>query len=113
LSDAGVWKALKDRLIFADDVRMASRYVAQGAIRYGIVYATDAKAFKGKLSIVYKIPAAAHSPIVYEGATGGRGASEDIARSFLEFARSTDAAEIWRKHGFLSNPASLNTAGSQ
>lgn len=113
LCDAGVWEALEDRLIFADDVRMAARYVAEGTIRYGIVYATDAMAFKSKLTIVYNISESAHSPIVYEGATGHHGASGDSARSFLEYIRSPETAVIWRKHGFLSKPASLKPAGSQ
>lgn len=103
LKRAGLWDRLKPRMIHADNVRIAARYVASGAVKVGIVYATDAMAFTEKLSIVYRFAPGAHSEIIYEAAICTRSTRLKDASAFLEFAASESAGEIWSRHGFAQD----------
>lgn len=100
LKRAGLWDRLQPRLVYADNVRLAARYVAMGGAQAGIVYATDALAFAGKLSVVYLFPPGSHTPIVYEAAVCTRSTRRLDASAFIAFAASEQAGKIWSQHGF-------------
>jgi len=100
LDRAGLWDRLQGRVLFADNVRMAARYVAEDGARVGIVYATDALAFSDKLTVVYRFSESSHTLIVYEGAVSRRSTNQAAAMAFLQFAASGSAETIWRRHGF-------------
>lgn len=96
----GMWDSLKDRIVFADDVRMAARYVADRATEGGIVYRTDARSFDLSLEIVAVVPASLHAPIRYEAVLGPEAKNVTDAERFLEFMLSDRAGKIWRDRGF-------------
>jgi len=98
LISLGVWDALKDRLVPADNVRSAMMYVARGEAAFGIVYATDAQA-EGKVRIVDTFPPDTHAPITYPAAVT-RGARE-AARGYLDYLGGTTARDTWHSFGFL------------
>lgn len=100
LKRAGLWDRLAPRMIHADNVRMAARYVANRGVQVGIVYATDAPAFAGKLSVVYRFGPGAHTEIIYEAAVCRRSTRRSDASAFLKFAASESTGKIWRRHGF-------------
>jgi len=100
LRRAGLWDRLEGRVLFADNVRMAARYVAEGGVQVGIVYATDAMAFSDKLTVVYRFAAGEHRRIVYDAAVCRRSTNQAAALAFLKFAASGSAEDIWRRHGF-------------
>lgn len=102
LTKLELWDRLKPRIIFADDVRFAARYVAENAVDAGIVYATDAAAFESKLSIVYRFRPEQHDAIDYEGALCSRSQQSVQAKEFLRFIASPKCRDIWEKHGFLT-----------
>ncbi|MFQ5410726.1 MAG: molybdate ABC transporter substrate-binding protein [Phycisphaerae bacterium] len=112
LITAGIWNPLKDRLVLANDVRMAARYVADGAIAHGIVYATDARAFEEDIGVVYRFPAGTHTAIVYAGAVCESASNPAAAAAFLTFAGSPPVDDIWRKHGFLARPRAADASRS-
>ena len=67
LISLGIWDAIQDRLVRADNVRSAMMFVARGEVPLGITYATDALV-DPKVRIVDTFPANTHAPITYPAA---------------------------------------------
>ena len=102
LSWLGIWESLEPRILLADNVRLAARYVAFGSVEIGIVYATDADAFGDRLSIVHRFSNRESGDIVYRGAVCAGSADPIAAAAFLAFLASPTAEPIWRRRGFLA-----------
>jgi molybdate transport system substrate-binding protein len=98
LTTLGVWDAIQDKLVRADNVRGAMMFVARGEVPLGIVYTTDALV-DPKVRIVDTFPANTHAPITYPAAavTGARGE----AKTFVEFLGGAAARDTWKKYGFV------------
>jgi len=98
LTALGVWSSVVDRLVQAENVRVALAYVARGEAPLGIVYATDAMA-EPKVKVLGRFPDDTHPPIVYPIALT-KDARPD-AKAFLDFLEGPDAAAIFAKAGFI------------
>jgi len=98
LTALGVWSSVADRLIRADNVRVALAFVSRGEAPLGIVYETDARIDRG-VRIVAEFPDASHAPIVYPIALTE--AAQPAAERFLDFLRSPRAAVIFARYGFV------------
>ncbi len=98
LTSLGVWNTVADRLVQAENVRVALAYVARGEAPLGIVYTTDAMA-EPKVKIVGSFPDNSHAPIVYPIALTKDAKPE--AKAFLDFLEGPDAAAIFTKSGFI------------
>ena len=101
-----LWSTVQDRTVFADDVRMAARYVAEGAVDGGIVYQTDALAFADRVRPVGTLPGSICEPVRYDGATRSVARNMDAAVRFLRFMQSEAGRVIWRRHGFETHGVS-------
>jgi len=99
LETLGVWPSVAAKIARAENVRAALNFVSRGEAPLGIVYRTDATA-DSKVRIVAVFPANTHPPIVYPAALL-KEAGDPSASRFFEFLRSTQAQEIFRKHGFV------------
>ena len=99
LTSLGVWGMVAERLVRAENVRVALTYVARGEAPLGIVYETDAKA-EPKVKVAGVFPESSHQPIVYPVALTVHGTSVE-ARTFLSFVEGDTAAEIFRRYGFV------------
>jgi molybdate transport system substrate-binding protein len=99
LENLGIWTGVANRLAPALDVRGALNFVARGEARFGIVYATDAKA-EPKVKIVDTFPAASHPPILYPAAVTTASRNADAA-AFLSFLRSAAAVREFTAQGFV------------
>lgn len=97
LTSLGVWNEVADRLVRADNVRVALAYVARGEAAFGIVYETDARIEK-KVRIVDAFPADTHLPIVYPIALTRTASAE--ARRYAEYVAGPAALTIFQNHGF-------------
>jgi molybdate transport system substrate-binding protein len=97
LTSLGLWEAIQDRLVRADNVRSAMMFVARGEVPLGIVYTTDALV-DPKVRIVDAFPANTHAPIDYPVAMVNGAHAQ--ARHFIEFLASRGAREAWKKYGF-------------
>ena len=93
----GAWPQVAAKLAPAENVRAALALVAREEAPLGIVYRTDALA-EPRVRVVDTFPPGTHAPIVYPLALL-RGAGDD-ARAFAAFAASSQAREIWARHGF-------------
>lgn len=98
LMSLGVWNDVADRLVRAEDVRVALMYVARGEAPLGIVYATDARVEK-RVRLVGLFPADSHLPIAYPVALTNR-AGHDAAR-FVDFVRSDTGRATFESYGFI------------
>ena len=93
----GAWAGVADRLVRADNVRVALAYVARGEVPLGIVYATDAKA-EARVRVVAVFPEDSHPPIAYPIAATRVGAPQ--AEAFIAFVTGPVAAGRFEAAGF-------------
>ena len=98
LTSLGVWGSVAERLVRAENVRVALTYVARGEAPLGIVYETDAKA-EPLVRVVDVFPQDSHQPIVYPAALTRTGTSSE-AKALLAYVSSPKAAEIFTRFGF-------------
>ena len=98
LTKLGVWEAVSPKLAQADNVRAALLLVARDEAKYGIVYATDAKA-EPKVKVVGTFPEASHTPIVYPVAITKDAKSPDAA-ALERYLSSPEAVKILEGQGF-------------
>ena len=92
------FSSVEPKLAQADNIRNALTLVSRGEAKFGIVYATDAKA-DPKVKVVGTFPASSHSPIVYPVALIEASANPD-AVDFLSYLRSQVATKIFTEQGF-------------
>jgi molybdate transport system substrate-binding protein len=98
LTQLGVWNGVADRIVQAENVRVALAYVARGEAPLGIVYTTEAMA-ESKVKIIGTFPDNTHQPIVYPVAlTRDAGAN---AAAFLNFLSGDRVKAIFRQAGFI------------
>jgi molybdate transport system substrate-binding protein len=98
LESLGVFAGVEPKLAQADNVRNALTLVSRGEAKFGIVYATDAKA-DPKVKVVGTFPASSHSKIVYAVALIAASANPDAA-FFLAYLTSQAATKIFTGQGF-------------
>jgi molybdate transport system substrate-binding protein len=97
LDKTGIFEALKDKIVAAQDVRTALAYVERGEAPAGIVYATDAAA-STKVEVAFRVPADLHPKIVYPVVLV-KGANRR-ARELHAFLQTKEAWEVFEKAGF-------------
>lgn len=100
LERAGVWERVAPRVVRADDVRLALRWVSIGDVEGGVVYRTDAWADPGVRTAFAFAPDPA-APIVYSAAVVRGAARAADGSRFLAFCRSDAARAVLARHGFL------------
>ncbi|MGH6851755.1 MAG: molybdate ABC transporter substrate-binding protein [Methylocella sp.] len=98
LKSLGVFASVEPKLAQADNVRSALTLVSRGEAKFGIVYATDARA-DPKVKVVGAFPASSHAPIVYPVALIAASTNADAA-FFLAYLTSRAAAKIFTGQGF-------------
>jgi molybdate transport system substrate-binding protein len=94
----GLWPALAPKVVRAENVRAALAFVERGAAKYGVVYATDARASR-KVRVAGIFPANSHPPIRYPVARLKASTSPD-AEGFRQFLLSREGKAIFARFGF-------------
>jgi molybdate transport system substrate-binding protein len=98
LESLGVFAGVEAKLAQVDNVRNALNLVSRGEAKFGIVYATDARA-DPKVKVVGTFPASSHSPIVYPVALVAASENPDAA-FFLAYLASRAAIQIFLEQSF-------------
>jgi molybdate transport system substrate-binding protein len=98
LENLGVWDSVEPKLAQAQNVRAALALVSRGEARFGIVYATDAKA-EPKVRVIGTFPEKSHKPIVYPVAIVETSKNPEAVR-FVAFLTSQAATKILKEQGF-------------
>lgn len=96
--------ALKERLIYALNVRQVLDYVGRGEADAGFVYRSDAQG-DGKVRVVAAAPAGSHPAIIYPGAVTVRTPFPDAAKALLAALADPDALALFKRYGFTAPPA--------
>jgi len=91
---------IKDKLVFAENVRQVLEYVARGEADCGVVYSTDAMVRQQEVRVVSIAPEASHQPVIYPVAVVKGTKNEQAAKSFVAFVLSDDGKKILEKYGF-------------
>lgn len=98
-------KSLKEKFIFAKDVRQVLAYVETGNVEAGMVYSTDAQVSK-QVRIIETAPINSHSPIIYPVAIVKDSKKPEAAQNFIKFLLSDAAQNVFTNYGFT--PANGN-----
>lgn len=93
-------EAIKDRLVFAENVRQVLDYVARGEVDAGVVYSTDAVIRSREVKIVATAPEASHKPVIYPIAVVKGSKNERAAKDFISLVISQEGKRILGKYGF-------------
>lgn len=98
LESLGLWDDVAADVAQVDNVRAALALVTLGEAPLGIVYASDAIAAAGDVSVIGTFPAESHPPIVYPVAVTANGGAE--ARGFVDFLTTDAARAVFVAQGF-------------
>ena len=88
MSRLNLWETLKDKLVFAENVRQVLDYVARGEVDAGLVYSTDALTRARELKKVPPPPEESHPPIVYPIGVVKGTKNERLAGEFITWVLS-------------------------
>jgi molybdate transport system substrate-binding protein len=99
LQKLGLWEGVKDKAVYAKDVRTVLTYVATGNVEAGIVYKTDAVS-GAKVKIAATAPEGSHQPIVYPAAILSGTKQPKAAEEFLAYLAGPEGKVVFEKHGF-------------
>jgi len=100
LRNAGIWDEVASRVVPTRDVRAALAAVRTGAAPVAVVYRSDVQAVPD-MRIVMDWPAALHPRIRYTMAIPRTTEHPTRALEFVEFIRSSERLDLWRRHGFV------------
>ena len=100
LQKLGLWEKVKDKVVFAKDVRTVLTYVETGNVEAGVVYKTDAVS-SDKIKVAAIAPEESHEPIVYPVAILSGTKNQKAAEDFLAYMVSPEGKAIFEKYGFV------------
>ncbi len=99
LRSAGLWEAIRDRLVYGESVSQAAQFAASGNAQAGIIAESLARSSKvSALGTFALIPESAYRPLRQRMALV-RGAGPVAAR-FYQFLRQAAARQIFARYGF-------------
>lgn len=106
LTKMGLWDAVRESVVAAEDVRAALVWVARGEARAGIVYRTDARISRD-VEIAAAVPSDTHNPVNYPVSLIA-GHESGTARDFLAYLKGPSGARIFAEYGFTPLEAPVN-----
>jgi molybdate transport system substrate-binding protein len=99
LRNSGIYRKVKDRLIYAPSVRQIAVWVATGNADAGIIYYSDYIKFKDRLKLLEVFQEKLHTPVRFYIAVVKGSRAKKTALEFLKFILSKPAEEF-EKFGF-------------
>jgi molybdenum ABC transporter, periplasmic molybdate-binding protein len=102
LASLQVWDMLKDKFVYAKDVRQVLTYVETGNVDAGFVYKTDALASEN-VQIALHVASSLHAAIVYPAGVVKETKHAAEAKAFYSYLQSDKADAIFEKYGFKLN----------
>jgi molybdate transport system substrate-binding protein len=92
--------AIKEKLIYAENVRQVLDYVARGEVDAGIVYLTDAMVKAKDIRIIATAPEESHQPVIYPAAVVSKSVQQGLAKAFVTLLTSEEAGKVLEQYGF-------------
>ncbi len=102
-----LWDTIRDKLIFAENVRQVLDYVARGEVDAGLVYSTDAMVRSKEVKVVMKLSEGSYQPVVYPIGVIKGTKKELSARAFVDLIVSAEGQKILNKYGFITVKPSM------
>jgi molybdate transport system substrate-binding protein len=98
LRAAGVWEAVRPKLVYGQNVRHALQFVESGAVEAGIVALSVAS-----VPTIDHVPIdpALHARLDQAVAVVRRSARPGLALSFIQFVNGPEGRAVMKRHGFL------------
>jgi molybdate transport system substrate-binding protein len=103
LRSFSVWDTVREKLVFAENVRQVLDYTARGEVDAGVVFFTDAMGVPG-IQVAASAPETSHAPAVYHAAVVAGAKNNERARAFIEVLLSPEGREVLKRRGFLTAP---------
>ena len=101
LEQEKLWVATEPKFVFAANVREVLMWLRQGAVDVGFVYGSDVVAAKDPgLKTLAEYDAPGGALIEFVGGVARNAKAPAEARAFLEFLRSPEAVDVFRRFGF-------------
>ena len=97
LQSAGVWDAVKPKLVFGDNIRQTLQYAETGNVDVAIVALSLSQESTGRWTL---IPEQLHQPINQALAVIKTAHNQATAREFASFVSGPKGREILQKYGF-------------
>ena len=98
IQSVGIWDQVKDKVVFAENVRMALQYAETGNTDVSVVALSLSVQSKGRWTLV---PEELHKPLDQALAVIKDTKNEQEARSFAAFVNGSTGRPIMRKYGFV------------
>jgi molybdate transport system permease protein len=112
LEAQGLWDAIQSRIVPTGTVRAALAAVESGGVDAAIVYRTDA-AVAGGVRVAFEVPREQAPRIRYLAAVVRGARNADAALRFLAWLQEREAAETFRRAGFIFTGFRVDPPGLQ
>jgi molybdate transport system substrate-binding protein len=101
LRQAGLWEAVRERLVIGENIAQALQFAASGNTALGFIASSQLQAPSlPPASCSWPVPESMHDPIDQQAILLQRGAASHGAQAFLGFLRSDAGRAIIRRHGY-------------
>jgi len=101
LESAGIWEAVKPKLVYGDNIRQTLQYAETGNVDVAIVALSLSKQSRGRWSL---IPEELHQPLDQGLAIMKSTKQEQAAQAFASFLTGPQGHAIMQKYGFTFIP---------
>lgn len=99
LQNLKIWDTIKDKIIFAANVKQVLNYVEKGEAEVGIIYESDSLDLKNS-HVVTKIPSNTHKDIFYGLGFIKSSSKKDKVDKFIKYIKNNKSKEIFSKYKF-------------
>jgi molybdate transport system substrate-binding protein len=101
LESAGIWEAVKPKLVYGDNIRQTLQYAETGNVEIAIVALSLSTQTNGRWSL---IPENLHQPLDQGLAVIKSSKNEQAARAFATFVTGPQGRAVLQKYGFSFPP---------
>lgn len=102
LTNLGIFDDIREKIVYAKDVRQVLTYVETENVQAGFVYKTDA-ILSEKVKIVGNVDPKYYDPIHYPAGIVKNSKHPEESKLFLDYLNSEAVKAIWTKYGFSKN----------
>lgn len=102
LENMGLWKGLKDKIIYGKDVKVVKGYVENGNVDFGFIYKSDAIDLRNS-KVVLEVPEDKHKEIIYSLAIIENSKNKEEGKKLVQYIQSDKGKKIFKEYGFAIN----------
>ena len=101
LRQAGLWEALRERLVIGENISQTLQFAASGNARLAFIARSQLQVPSlPPASCSWPLPDSLHDPVDQQAILLRRGAASEGAMAFIEFLRSDAGRAIILRHGY-------------